>query len=395
MSDIPIARTNFTDEDRRNILKPLESGWIVQGPYVEEFEKKWSSFTGSNHSIAVSNCTNALIVSLAALDITGGDEVIVPSFTWIATANAVESIGATPIFCDISLDTFNIDINLVEDQITDRTKAIIPVHLFGLPVAMDELMAIANKHNLMVIEDAACGFSSFYKGTHVGNFGQTGCFSFHPRKALTTGEGGMVTTGDDRLADKIRAMRNHGAELTDHQRHNGAKPYELPEFPYMGYNFRMTDIQGAIGTSQMDRADEIAAARRIIASKYDSALRDISWLRTLSVYEGAIHGYQSYVCLFEPENINNTTVEKISKQRNKFMQYLHEAGISTRPGTHAIHDTKYYKEKYGIKSEDFFNSFAAEKCSIAFPLYDSMQDEEFNFVINNISEYSKQLDLMK
>ncbi len=387
MKDIPIAKTTFTEEDKRNILKPLESGWVVQGPFVEEFENKWSTFTDVKNSIAVSNCTNALVLSLVALGVTSKDEVIVPSFTWVATANAVESIGATPVFCDISLDTFNIDVNLIESKISANTKAIIPVHLFGLPAELDAIMKISARHDLLVIEDAACGFSSYSKGKHVGSFGHTGCFSFHPRKALTTGEGGMITTNDDDLADKLKSMRNHGAHLSDFQRHNGSKPYELPEFPYMGFNFRMTDFQGAIGSTQMDRANVIAESRNRIAIKYYEAFKGIDWLKTPSVYEGAVHGYQSYVCLFEPEPITLNNIERINKQRNDFMKYLHESGISTRPGTHSVHNTTYYRQKYGIKPEDYFSSLAAEMCSIALPIYTELKDEDLNYILSKIASY--------
>ncbi|MBU1097726.1 MAG: DegT/DnrJ/EryC1/StrS family aminotransferase [Bacteroidetes bacterium] len=387
MRNIPIAKVTFTDDDKRNILKPLDSGWVVQGPYVKEFEEKWSRFTGSNYSIAVSNCTNGLILSLAALGVSAGDEVILPSFTWVATANAIEAVGATPVFCDISLDDFNIDLNLIEDKISNRTKAIIPVHLFGSPVGMDELLNITNKHNLLVIEDAACGFSSVYKGIHVGNFGQTGCFSFHPRKALTTGEGGMVTTNNELLANKLRSMRDHGASISDFQRHNSYKPFLLPEFPNMGYNFRMTDIQASIGSTQMDRAAEIAQGRVNVAAKYDEAFKEIPWLRTPQTKTGNSHGYQAYVCLFEPDIIHTGNLEQISKMRNDFMEYLYNSGISTRPGTHAVHNTIFYRDKYKIESEEYFNSLVAEKCSIALPLYNGMSDENLRYIFSTISSY--------
>jgi len=185
--NIPIAKVVFNDDDFQAITKPLESGWIVQGPQVKEFEKRWSEFTGANNSIAVSNCTTALHLSLSALGIGPEDEVIVPSFTFVATANAVLHQGATPVFCDINIDTFNIDINKIESLITKKTKAIIPVHLFGLSANMDPIIEIAKKYNLYIIEDFACGFNAYYKGNPVGNFGITGCFSFHPRKAITTG----------------------------------------------------------------------------------------------------------------------------------------------------------------------------------------------------------------
>jgi dTDP-4-amino-4,6-dideoxygalactose transaminase len=385
---IPISKTSFTQEEFKAVLKPLETGWVVQGPYVQEFEKKWCNFTGAKHSIAVTNCTTALHLSLAALKIGYGDEVIVPSFTWIATANSVESSGAKPVFCDIIQNTFNIDYTKLENLINNKTKAIIPVHLFGLSADMDPIIEIANRHKLFIIEDAACGFASKYKGVHTGNFGNAGCFSFHPRKALTTGEGGMITTNDDVLASKLRSMRDHGASISDHQRHFGNKPYLLSDYPYLGFNYRMTDIQASLGSSQMDRAVKIYEERKRIADAYNSALKSIEWLKLPYQNEHYVHGYQAYVCLFAPKEITIQNAESIKNERNKFMEYLQENGISTRPGTHAVHLQMYYVRKYNIKSIDFPVSYISDSCSVAFPLYCGMQDEEINFVIEKIKTYS-------
>ena len=206
---IPIARTSLTKAEIESVLEPLRSGWLVQGPKVRKFEEKWSAFTGAKHSVAVTSCTTALHLSLAALGFGPGDEAIVPAFTWISTANVVEHLGGKVVFCDIDLRTFNIDPVKIESKITNKTKVILPVHLFGLAADMAAILAIARGHNLWVVEDAACGFGAKYQGRHVGTFGNTGCFSFHPRKAITTGEGGMVTTQDDTLAEKMRRMRDH------------------------------------------------------------------------------------------------------------------------------------------------------------------------------------------
>ncbi len=385
--NIPIAKTVFTDSEFDEILKPLKSGWVVQGPYVNEFETKWSGYTGAKHSIAVSNCTTALHLSLAAMGITVGDEVIVPSFTWVATANAVEYTGAKPVLCDIDLTTFNIDTTKLEALINKNTKAIIPVHLFGLSADMNELMKIAGKHNLLVVEDAACGFGAKFMDKHVGSIGNTGCFSFHPRKAITTGEGGMITTNDDELAVKLRAMRDHGASISDHQRHHGNKPYLLPDFPYLGYNYRMTDIQASIGSTQMNRPEEIHAARTAIADKYDKVIDSISWLRKPFRNTDLGHGFQAYVCLFTPEEITDSNISKVNNLRNKLMDHLQQKGISTRPGTHSIHMLDYYRKKYGFNNNDFINSYIAAECSIALPLFPSLSDEEINYIAEVLTEY--------
>ena len=217
-------------------MEPLRSGWLVQGPKVREFEEKWSAFTGAKHSITVTSCTTGLHLSLAALGVQPGDEVIVPVFTWIATANVVEHLGAKVVFCDIDLETFNLDVQQLASLVTAKTKAILPVHLFGMAADMGPVNAFAKQHQLWVVEDAACGFGSRYQGQHVGTLGHTGVFSFHPRKAITTGEGGMITTQDDELAAKLRRLRDHGAAMSDLQRHLGARPYLLADHPDAGYN---------------------------------------------------------------------------------------------------------------------------------------------------------------
>ncbi|MBT5785743.1 MAG: DegT/DnrJ/EryC1/StrS family aminotransferase [Candidatus Marinimicrobia bacterium] len=384
---VPIARTSLTLQEKQSVLEPLHSGWLVQGPKVKNFEEQWSAFTKADHSIAVTSCTSALHLSLAALEFGPEDEAIVPAFTWVSTANVIEHLGGKVVFCDIKLDTFNIDIELVESKITEKTKVILPVHLFGLSVDMDPIVKLAKKYNLLIVEDAACGFGSMYHGNHVGTFGNVGCFSFHPRKAITTGEGGMVTTSDATLAEKIRRLRDHGAAMTDLQRHNGARPYLLADHPVAGYNQRMTDLQGSLGSAQMDRADDIVFERRRIAQKYDNAFENLDWLKTPLNKIGYEHGYQSYACLFEPEVINENSVSRINVMRNAWMDKLQKDGVSTRPATHAVHMLSYYKEKYGIKPVGFPNAYAADQCSISLPLFHGMKEDEQNFVIDKVLEF--------
>ena len=393
--NIPIARTNLTEAEINSVLDPLRSGWLVQGPKVREFEEKWSSFTGSKHSIAVTSCTTALHLSLAALGFGPGDEAIVPAFTWISTANVVEHLGGRVVFCDIDLDIFNIDPEKIEAKITAKTKAILPVHLFGLAADMEAINAIARQHKLWVVEDAACGFGSRYHGQHVGTQGNTGCFSFHPRKAITTGEGGMVTTQDDKLAEKIRRLRDHGAAMSDLQRHLGARPYLLADHPDAGYNQRMTDLQAALGSAQMDRATDIITERQRLASRYDQAFENLAWLQTPAQLHGYEHGYQSYPCLFQPDRAKaaarhskKAEIKDINTERNLWMDQLQQQGISTRPATHAVHMLSFYRQKYGLQPEDFPNAFAANDCSISFPLFHGMTKAEQDFVIEQVREYT-------
>ena len=396
MMRVPIARTSLTEIEIQSVLEPLLSGWLVQGPKVEEFESKWSSFTGSSYAVATTSCTSALELTLAALGIGPGDEVIVPAFTWISTANVVEHLGATVVFADIDIRTFNLDPNKIEEKITSRTKAIMPVHLFGLPADMKPIVELANNHGMSVVEDAACGFGATYYGVHVGTFGAGGCFSFHPRKAITTGEGGMITTADSEMAIKARRLRDHGASLSDLQRHKGATPYALPDFPDAGYNHRMTDIQAALGSAQMDRADEILQERRRLATRYDEAFSDLEWLGTPHIQEGFGHAYQSYACMYQPRRVDKAvyshdkdSILEINAARNQWMHLLQESGVSTRPATHAVHMLDYYRSKYMTKPQDFFGSFAADQCSISLPLFHGMTENEQDHVIATVRSANK------
>jgi dTDP-4-amino-4,6-dideoxygalactose transaminase len=384
--NVPIARTSLLESEVQSVMEPLRSGWLVQGPKVKEFEDKWSAFTGSTHSAAVTSCTTALHLSLAALGFGPGDEAIVPAFTWISTANVVEHLGGKVVFCDIDLNTFNIDVKQLEDKINPKTKVILPVHLFGLSADMAPIIALARKQNLWVIEDAACGFGSRYKGQHVGTIGDAGCFSFHPRKAITTGEGGMVTTNSEELITRVRRLRDHGAAMSDLQRHLGARPYLLADHPDAGYNQRMTDIQAALGSAQMDRASEIVLERQRLAAVYDRAFAGLPWLSTPECPDDYVHGYQSYPCLFQPETITPQSIPRINERRNAWMDKLQKVGISTRPATHAVHMLSFYKEKYKLNPQDFPNAYAANDCSISLPLFHGMTAEEQNYVIEQVSE---------
>lgn len=390
-ADIPIARTSLTDEEVQSVLDPLRSGWLVQGPKVKEFEEKWKKFTGAPEAAAVTSCTTGLHLALEAAGIGPNDEVIVPAFTWISTANVVEHTGASVVFCDIDINTFNLDVESLPRLLSPRTKAIIPVHLFGLAADMTAVNDIAQYANLFVLEDAACGFGATYNGQHVGYFGDAGVFSFHPRKAITTGEGGMVSSRSEELINKLRRLRDHGAELSDLQRHLGPKPYLLADHSEAGFNQRMTDIQGALGSAQMDRASQIVSERRRLAAVYDSAFSDLSWLATPLVPEACEHGYQSYPCIFMPAAVeaalgdaDEAAIKDINLKRNEWMERLQSAGISTRPATHAVHMLKFYKEKYELSSMNFPKAFAANDCSISLPLFHGLSDEEQTRIIDTV-----------
>lgn len=373
---IPISRTSFDESDFAAVVEPLRKGWVVQGEYVRRFESQFAAFTGQPHAIATSSCTTALQLCLAALGIGAGDEVLVPAFTWIATANAVEHAGATPVFVDIDTATFTLDPVHLASRITDRTRAILPVHQFGHPADMDRVMALARQHDLRVIEDAACGFGTTWHGAHVGGLGDAGCFSFHPRKAITTGEGGMITTSAATLDARCRALRDHGAVRAS----STAAPFILPDFPYAGFNFRLTDIQGALGCTQMDKAAWILGRRRHCAARYDALLADCPWLQRPVTAPGAGHSYQAYVVLFAPETPTAANVALLSEQRNAVMAQLEAQGIGTRQGTHSLPHTSYYARRYDIAADAFPQSKIAESLSIALPLYPDMTDDDIALV---------------
>lgn len=382
---IPITKPVFGPEERAAVVKPLESGWVVQGPFVAEFERKFSAFSGAAHAVATSSCTTAMHIAVAALGLKPGDEVIVPAFTWVSTPNVVEYMGATPVFCDIDLTTFNIDVAHAASLVTPRTVGMFPVHLFGLCADMDPILELARKHGLWVIEDAACGFNAWYKGRHCGSFGTIGCFSFHPRKAITTGEGGMLTTADDRLATLARSLRDHGASRSDHARHHAGAAFLLAEYDRVGFNFRLTDIQAAVGSVQMDRAAWINGERARVAARYDERLQRFDWLAPPLTPAGYGHGYQAYVCLFRPEAPAIANVDRLHDWRNRLMHHLEERGVATRQGTHAPVLQGFYRNKYGIARDAFPNATLADRLSLTLPLYPGMTDDEQAYVIDELA----------
>ena len=381
MMKIPITKPFFGEEERRAILEPLESGWVVQGPKVAEFENAFAKYAGTENAVATTSCTTALEVALTALGVHAGDEVIVPAFTWVATANVVELVGATPVFADIDLETFNVDPAAVERAITPRTKVIMPVSLFGVSSPLGPILELARPRGIVVVEDDACAVGARYRSKHAGTLADIACFSFHPRKAITTGEGGMLITNDAAIAKLARSLRDHGASVSDLARHASARPYLLPDFEMVGYNFRMTDLQAAIGVVQLSRLDWLLEQRRRIAAAYDAVFEDWDWLTPQQVPADCVHGYQAYVCLFRPERPTVGNVERLSSARNALMDRLQADGVATRPGTHAVHLLAYYARKYGVAPQDFPNAWMADRLTVTIPLYSQMTDSEQEYVV--------------
>lgn len=369
--NIPISLPVTGEEEWHATREPLVNGWLTSGPKVREFEELFAKRHEVKHALAVTSATTALHLALVALEVGPGDEVIVPAFTWVSTANVVLYCGATVVFADVDDATFNMDPEDLKKRITPKTKAIIPVHLFGLCANMDAIKAIAG--NIPLVEDGACAAGAAYKGTPAGALGTIGCFSFHPRKSVTTGEGGMITTNDDHLADVMSMLRNHGASISEEQRHHGPRPYILPDFNMLGYNYRMTDLQGAVGVVQVKKLDTFIEEREKWAAWYIEQLKEISWLRTPQFGHEYKHGWQSFVT-FVYES-------KAPCSRNEIMEKLQEQGISTRPGTHAVHMLNFYSEKYNLKPTDYPGAQAANDLSMAIPLHNRMVAEDYQYVV--------------
>ena len=374
---IPISLPSMGTEEWEALKEPIQSGWITQGPKVKEFETLFAERHNVKHALAVSNCTTALHLALIACGVKQGDEVIVPAFTWVATANAVIFCNATPVFIDIDPITFNLDITQIKNKITSKTKAIIPVHLFGLCANVDFIKQ--NFPGLKIIEDGACAAGASLNGRPAGSLGDIGCFSFHPRKSITTGEGGMLTTNDDAIAVHLDKLRNHGASISEEQRHHGPKPYILSAFDIVGYNYRMTDLQGALGTVQIKKLDLFIDERQKWADYYSENLKNTSWLRTPQVAEGYKHGWQSYV-LFINEEVSPV-------KRNDMMEVLQQKGIATRPGTHAVHMLGAYANTFNLQPHDFPGAYAADQFSMSIPLHNKMVKEDFDYIISALKSF--------
>jgi perosamine synthetase len=369
--NIQIALPSFGEEEWQALHEPLTSGWVTQGPKVAAFERAFAARHGVERALATTSCTTGLHLILAALGIGPGDEVIVPSFTWVATANAVVYCGATPVIADVNRTTFNIDPGDVARRITGKTKAVIAVHLFGLCADMDALRAVLPAH-VAIVEDAACAAGASYRGVSAGGLGVAAAFSFHPRKSITTGEGGMVTTNNPALADSLDRLRNHGASISEEQRHQGPRPYLLPEFNLLGFNYRMTEFQGAVGLVQLGKLDSFIEERRRWTNFYHERLSRLSWLRLPAAPQTGSHAWQAFVTYVDPATA--------PMSRNQIMEHLQSKGIATRPGTHAVHMLGYYREKFGLKPEDFPAARDCDANTMAIPLHNRMTADDYKYV---------------
>ena len=362
---IPLASPDINEQDIACVTAVLRSGMLVQGVNVLALEKSFNDFNGSKNAIALSNGTATLHLALLALGIGKGDEVIVPAFSYVATANVVEMVGATCVFVDIDISTFNIDVTKVEALITTKTKAIIPVHEFGLACDIEAVMQIATKHNLYVIEDAACALGAMQNGKYVGTFGNLGSFSLHPRKSITCGEGGMLLTADDALAKKLRQLRNHGIEMEDGKMH----------FVGAGLNYRMTDFQAALANSQMQRLPAILKYKQELAEVYFNEIKNEKIILP-SVPSNRNHTWQTFHMLIDEE-----------QDQSNVLAQLKENNIGANYGAQCIPATEYYKAKYLLNSEQQFpNAYRAFTKGVAIPIYEKLTKDNIKQISNSINQ---------
>lgn len=363
---IRLSRPYLVDKQSlMNLLEEvLESGFLVQGKYVAQFEQMVADYLGVKNAVAVSSGTAALHLCLIALGIGPGDEVIVPAYTFPATANVVELVRAKPVLVDVDLETYNLLADQIEESITPKTKAIIPVHLFGNPADMDPIMEIAKKHNLWVIEDAAGALGSIYKGRKCGTIGHLGCFSFHPRKIITTGEGGMVVTNDSDLAERIRSLRNHGIRTVE-MKH---------DFIVAGFNYRMNELEAVVGLIQMREIQGIINERQRLAKLYMDALKDVPGIAFQKVLSNCMSVWQAFVVRFR------------DKDNDSILKRLRNTHIEANIGTYTLHLLHFYSKKYGYKPSDYPNAAELYSRSVALPFYNGMVPENVTQVVDTLRE---------
>lgn len=370
---IPLTRPLFGPEEEAAVAEVLRSGWVTQGPKVAEFERVVAHYVGAGEAVAVSSCTTALHLALVASGVGPGDEVICPSHTFIATANAIRYCGATPVMVDILPETFTLDPARVDEAVSKRTKAILPVHQ-GVPADLAEIQEIASRRGLLVIEDAAPALGCEYRGRKIGGSGNLACFSFHPRKILTTGEGGMITCDDSTLAGRLRRLRHHGMSVSDLDRHAARGPV-FEEYSEVGFNYRMTDLQAAIGLVQMTRLDGILAERRRLAIRYRQALaKDVPWLQTPDCPPDRTHSYQSFITRMRPE---------APVSRDEVIRALGESGIAAKRGIMNCHQEPAYME--GCRHGPLPHSEAALAECLILPLFPGMTDAQVERVVKAIA----------
>ncbi len=369
--EIPFARPYLVGRESEAVAEVIASGWLSQGPRVREFEQAFARRVGALDAVATTSCTTALALALHVLGVGPGDEVIVPSLSFIATANAVWHCGARPVFADIDPRTYNLDPAAAARAITPRTRAIMPVHQVGLPADMDGFMELRELHGVEIVEDAACAIGATYKRRPIGSLGNLACFSLHPRKVITTGEGGMVAVHDPQVADRLRRLRAHGMDMSDLARHT-ARDVLFESYPERGFNYRMTDMQAAIGLCQLEALDVILEKRRRVAERYTDALSEIPGLEPPFEPGYAVRTWQSYAV---------RVTAGASIDRTELMRRLLADGIPTRRGVMAIHHEASYPQPAGPLP----HTDAAARETLMLPIFPDLSVDQQDYVIDRVA----------
>jgi perosamine synthetase len=374
MIEVPFARPSMRGGEAEALAEVIASGWVSQGPRVAAFEAAFAERVGAPEAVATTSCTTALQLALHVSGVGRGDEVIVPSLSFIATANAVWQCGATPVFADIDPLTYNLDPAAAERAITSRTKAIMPVHQVGLPADMDRFLELSERHGVAIVEDAACAIGATYKGRKIGSLGPLACYSLHPRKVITTGEGGMIAVADPEIAARLRRLRAHGMDMSDLARH-AARDVVFEAYPERGWNSRMTDLQAALGLCQLEVLDEILDARRRLAERYTQAIERIPGLQAPYEPSYAQRTWQSYCVRIGP---------RAAVSRTELMRRLLNEGVPTRRGVMAIHEEASYEGPH----TNLEHTEAAAREVLMLPLFPDLTDEQQDHVVECLAAHA-------
>lgn len=370
---LPYYEPLIEEDEVKEVVDTLKSGWLTMGPKTAEFEDSIVEYTGAKYAIAVNSCTAALHLSLIALGVRKGDEVITTPFTFASTGNVIIHVGAKPVFVDIDRKTYNINPERIKEAITPKTKAIVPVHYAGQPCDMKAIMEIAKDHNLFIVEDAAHAIGAEYENKKIGTFGTTTCFSFYATKNITTGEGGAITINDEELADKLRVLRLHGMSKDAWKRYSdkGSWYYEIAD---CGWKYNMTDIQAALGIHQIKKLDRFIEIRRGYAEIYNEELKKVDEVITPYEKSNVKHVYHLYPILLRSHN------------RNEFVEKMYERGIGCSVHFIPLHLHPFYKNTFGFKKGDFPNAEWVYEREVSLPLYPKMKEEDVESIANRIKE---------